>query len=123
MPPAHPSAAPTTTTLARVPGAIRSRFTTHGAKTSIVTLTLTGLTAPKTTVTVTCKGKGCRFRSLEAGPGKSHTVDLRKLLGRAPLKAGQTLTVKVSAAGYLARSATFTIRRGELPKGGTLGPG
>jgi hypothetical protein len=46
---------------------------------------------------------------------------MHKLLKRA-LKAGQTLTIKVSAPGYRAKAATFTIRRGKPPKGGTFGP-
>jgi hypothetical protein len=104
------------------PGGMHSEFSTHRAKTTIVALKLTGLTAPKTSVTVTCKGKGCTFKSLKAKPGKSHALDLRKLLPKAPLKAGQTLTVKISAPGYAAKAATFTIRRGKRPKGGAFVP-
>jgi len=106
--------------LTPVPGALRYRFATHGARTTIVTLSLNSLTAPRTTVTVACKGDGCRFKSLKATPGSAHTVDLRKLLGTTPLRSGQILTVKVSAPGYLAKAATFTLRRGSQPKGGVF---
>jgi hypothetical protein len=109
-----------TAPLARVPGRLSSKFSTAGAKTTIVTLKLTGLTAPRTTVTVTCKGKGCPFTTRRATAGKSHTVDVRALLKKAPLKAGQKLTIKLSAPGHRAAAATFTFRRGRRPAGGTL---
>jgi hypothetical protein len=106
--------------LARVPGRLRSKFSTSGARTTVVALQLTGLTAPKTTATVTCKGRGCPFTTRRATAGSSHAVDVRKLLKKAPLKAGQTLTIRISAPGYRAATATFTIRRGKRPSGGTL---
>jgi hypothetical protein len=116
---------PGTTVPAAVPrvlGTLYYKFATRGAKTTIVTLKLTGLTAPKTSVTVTCKGKGCRFSSLKAKLGNTRTLDVRKLLRHAALKAGQVLTVKLSAPGYRAKAATFTVRRGKAPKGGAFGP-
>jgi hypothetical protein len=83
-------------------------------------LKLSGLTAPRTSVTVTCKARGCKFKSRTAKLGKSHTLDVRRLLKKAPLKAGQTLIVKVGAPGYHAKAVKFTMRPGKLPKGGAF---
>jgi hypothetical protein len=48
-------------------------------------------------------------------------VDVRRLLGRTPrLQADQVLTIRLSAAGHLSRVATLTMRRGKLPRGGSL---
>jgi hypothetical protein len=48
--------------------------------------------------------------------GADPCADLRK-----PLKAGQTLNIKISAPGFRATAARFTMRRGKLPKGGAFG--
>lgn len=101
------------------PGGIRYKFSTLGAKTTVIVLKLKELTAAGTKVTVSCKGKGCRFKSKKVKV-RSHGADVRKALGRKPFKAGQRLTIKVSAPGYESKAATFTMRRGKLPKGGAF---
>jgi hypothetical protein len=106
-------------TVPTVPAGMRYRFATLGGTTTIVVLKLSKL-VQGTKVTVTCRGKGCKFKSRKGKPSKSGALNVRKLLRNPPFKAGSKLTIRIAAPGYKTKVATFTMRRGKLPKGGAF---
>jgi hypothetical protein len=102
-----------------IPAGMSYKFANLGAKTTIAVLKLKAL-LPATRVTVTCKGPRCKFKSRKGKPSKSGTLDVRKLVRKAPFTAGDKLTIRLAAPGYVTKVITFTMRRGNLPKGGAV---
>jgi hypothetical protein len=72
------------------------------------------------TVTVTCKGRGCPFRSKKiknAKVRKGGFNAIGKIGRRTTFKPKQTLTVKLTGKGYNARFAVFKLKKGKVPSG------
>jgi hypothetical protein len=77
------------------------------------------------TVTVTCKGRGCKTKSERrlaqsskttgSGKPKSGAVVLAFPRFQRRLKAGAVLQIRVSATGEIGKYTSFRIRRGKLP--------
>jgi Divergent InlB B-repeat domain/Putative metal-binding motif len=66
-------------------------------------------------VVVTCKGKGCTFKSRKVKV-KRGKANLSRLLGRMKLGKKAKLTVTVSAPGYASRIFRLTMRPPKAPK-------
>lgn len=75
--------------------------------------TLTGIRAShlpaRARVALTCKGKGCPFRTRWATRGKL------KRLAHHSFRPGDTLTIRISARGDKPERARLKIRRGKVP--------
>ena len=69
---------------------------------------------------VRCRGSHCPISVASVTAPRSGTVGVRRMLGRASLRAGQVVTIRVCARGFVTRVARLTIRRGRPPKGGAL---
>lgn len=89
-------------------------FKAAGKRTRIVRLVLSKI-AVGATVKVTCKGRGCPVRSKTVRPSKG-TVNVRALLRRKPLRAGNVLTLSITQPGHVAKVVSFKARRGRSPK-------
>jgi hypothetical protein len=87
-----------------------------GSKTWARTLRLRAMT-PGTTVTLTCKGRGCPFKTRKARPSSEGAVDAKRLLKKRKLSAGAVLTIRVTAPGAVTKVITFKMRRNKLPTG------
>jgi hypothetical protein len=67
-------------------------------------------------VDVTCRGKGCPYKSKRYKPRKNGRVDLAKDFRRAQLRSGAVLTVRATAANGAVKLMRFTMRAGnKLP--------
>jgi hypothetical protein len=95
------------------PARLSAKWRVKGRRTTVRRLRLGGLVAGAR-VELRCKGKGCpvKRRAAKAAAGR---VDLRRLLKRKPLRAGQRLTVTVTAPGHLPRTITLKVRKGKKP--------
>ena len=71
---------------------------------------------PGTTVTVTCKGRGCPFKSERATATRAGTLTLTKLFKRRWLPAGTEIVVSVSRPDAITPVATYTTRVMKVPK-------
>jgi hypothetical protein len=71
------------------------------------------------TVTVACSGKHCPFKAKTfKRKASSSTLDVKKALGsKRVFKAGQTIDVRVAAAGFNTKVLRFTLKRGKVPTG------
>jgi hypothetical protein len=87
-----------------------------GSKTWARTLLLRAMTAG-TTVTLTCKGGGCPFKTRTARPSSKGAVDAKRLLKKRKLSAGAVLTIRVAAPGAVTKVITFKMRRNKPPIG------
>lgn len=88
-----------------------------GSKSTAVGFILKGLKRGWT-VTMSCKGKGCSFKSkkIKNKKVKKGQFNALKKLGKAKsYKAGQTLTVKFTARGYNTKYSIFKFKSGKLP--------
>ena len=77
-------------------------------------LKLTKLAAGST-VAVSCAGKGCPLKRRTVRSPNGGTVDVRRLLKGRALRAGDRLTLRISAPGDTARQIVITVRRGKRP--------
>ena len=68
-------------------------------------------------VRIACTGARCPVRSKTATKASGGSVDLVRALGRkTAFRAGQTLTVRISAAGYRDAIVRFALKRGRRPR-------
>ena len=71
------------------------------------------------TVTITCSGKKCPFKSRTAKRGKSSTLNVVKaktFKGRLHFRAKQTIEIRVAAPGMNAKVLRFKLKSGKTPK-------
>jgi hypothetical protein len=91
-------------------------FAFNGPITRFTRLKVTG--APREgTIRATCRGGGCRFRSLSFRRKKS--VNLTKRV-RGPLRSGARIELRVLAPGLSGFVRRLTVRSGRAPKVQTL---
>ena len=105
-----------TTTVAppRLAAKVSLRTRRHGARRVVTRLRLTRL--PKgTTVNVSCKGRGCPFRSRRARARRS-SIDLAKLLRHRALRPGVVLTLRLTAHGHEAQVLRIAFRQRKAPR-------
>jgi hypothetical protein len=76
--------------------------------------------APGSVVKVSCKGRGCPFKSKQGKPSAKGVVDVKKLLKGRKLKTGNMFEVRISAPGTITKVITFRMRKGKLPTGGKV---
>jgi hypothetical protein len=69
-------------------------------------------------VRVTCRGRGCPFRSLRLQPSAKGGVNLAPLFRRRTLQAGATLEVRVTAPGMVGKVVRLKFRARKAPSGG-----
>jgi Putative metal-binding motif len=70
----------------------------------------------KARVTVACQGPRCPFKT-RALKVKGKSLNLREALkGKLTFRAGQKVTVTISAPGMVAKVLRYTIRAGKLPR-------
>jgi hypothetical protein len=69
------------------------------------------------TVTVTCRGKGCPFKSRKL-QGNGKTLDLKGLFNGRKLKRGAKVKIVVAAPGTTAKIVSFKVRHDKTPSGG-----
>ena len=69
---------------------------------------------------VACKGDGCPKRAKTFKAARSaRPLDVRSALGRARLKPGAVVTVKVTKADTLTKVVRYTVRALKIPKAAT----
>jgi large repetitive protein len=90
--------------------------TSYGAQIKLLTVQA----PPASTVTVTCKGHGCKTKSesrvaTAASKGKSGTLMIAFPRFERALRVGAVLQIRVSKAGEIGKYTSFTIRRHKLP--------
>jgi hypothetical protein len=91
---------------------------------NITAITLTASNVPAgATITMTCKGKPkCKFKSKTIKAKSAGKIDLMKALGRKNkrFRAGQSLDVRITLAGWIGKDIVFKFKKGKIPKGATL---
>jgi hypothetical protein len=86
-----------------------------GAATEIVGLVLVDLDGGER-VTITCKGKGCKFKSRNRRAGRrADSLILDKDVRGQRLRSGASLAVAITRADRVRKTVTFTMRRGRAP--------
>lgn len=97
---------------------LRARVTVtarnSGASTRIRTLRVTRLAGGES-VKVTCKGRGCKFKS-RTRKAKRGTLKLDSLFAGRSLRNGARVVVRVTKANMVGTSVAITARRGAKPK-------
>jgi hypothetical protein len=94
-------------------------WTWDHARSRLHRIRLTGL--PKgAKLTITCRGRGCPRRRLEASGRSLKRLQASSLSGRV-YRAGDRVFITVTAPGYEAERAEFVIRYGALPTVRRLG--
>jgi hypothetical protein len=93
-------------------------WSVQGSSVKVVTFNLKGL-KKGWKVTVSCKGKGCPFKSqkLTNKKIKKGNFNALKKLKSRNFKAGQTLTVKFTAPKFNTKFSIFKLKKGKLPVG------
>jgi Ca2+-binding RTX toxin-like protein len=94
-----------------VPHHVTHRWDLAGTWSRVVQLKITQLPAGAK-LTVTCKGRGCAFKSSTTTKG-----DLTKLFKRRKLSKGAVVSIKIEAPGYKSVTVRFTVQgKKKLPK-------
>jgi hypothetical protein len=100
-----------------VEATIRFSFHLTGSRTQITTLNLAKVTG-KSKLKVTCKGKGCPFKSkkvkLKKGRAKLSRI-FKKHRRRAKLRRGTRIRISLTRKGYISKVYSFKMRRRALP--------
>jgi Putative metal-binding motif len=87
-------------------------FATH----TVVTKLAVNKPPARTTIRITCKGRGCPHkRTVKVKKGKRQ-VKLTKFVGKAKLKPGARLEVRVTRSATVGRVRRITVRSGKLPR-------
>ena len=68
------------------------------------------------TVTVTCKGRGCPFKSRTFAASRTGTATATKTFARKRLRPGVVLEVRITKPGAIGRVLTYKLVRGKVPK-------
>jgi hypothetical protein len=113
VPRAVPPAKPRTVT-SRVP----FTWSFKGSRFRIAQMLVRNLPAGGT-VTITCSGKKCPFKSRTAKRGKSSTLNVvraKTFKGRLHFRAKQTVEIRVAAPGMNAKVLRFKLKSGKTPK-------
>ena len=86
----------------------------YGKRTKVQTLTVSN--APVgSKVTISCKGKGCKFRTVSSTVTGS-TLKLAVKFKGKKLPARTVITVVVTKAGWISKTFKYTTRAGKFPK-------
>ena len=105
--------------LSVIPAKLERKWRVRGRRTILRRLRLTTL-PDDALATVRCKGRRCPVKKRSGRPDDAGVVDLRKLLRRRPLRAGQRITITVTAPGRVTRVIVLRPRKGKAPKGGAV---
>ena len=98
---------------------VRNAWTVYADGTRATKLAVSGLLRPGR-VQVACKGDGCPKRAKTFKAARSaRPLDVRSALGRARLKPGAVVTVKVTKADTLTKVVRYTVRALKIPKAAT----
>ena len=97
----------------RISAKVAARWRVHKGRTTVRKLRLTRV-ARGATVTVKCKGKGCPKgkRTLHAAGGG---VNLKPLFHK-PLRAGATISIRITAPGWIGQKVAYKVRKRGKPK-------
>jgi hypothetical protein len=94
---------------------IASGYVTLSGRTRFTALTVRDL-PPGSRVDVTCRGKGCPYKSKRYRPRRNGRVDLAQDFRRARLRSAAVLTVRATAPNGAVKLMRFTTRAGnKLP--------
>lgn len=101
---------------------ISTQFSTGRKSTRVRKLQLSLLPAGSS-VTVTCrsKAKGCPFSTRRASVSNAGIASVSKLFGRARLRPGAIVKVKLAAPGFADQTLSYTVRKSKPPKRSTTG--
>ena len=98
---------------------VRNAWAVYADGTRATKLAVSGLLRPGR-VQVACKGDGCPKRAKTFKAARSaRPLDVRSALGRARLKPGAVVTVKVTKADTLTKVVRYTVRALKIPKAAT----
>jgi hypothetical protein len=67
-------------------------------------------------VTITCRGKGCPFKSRSFSRDKRGRVVATKLFAKKKLRVGAVLQVRIAKPGAIGRVVTFTVKKKTVPR-------
>lgn len=109
----QPQAAPQPAPAPKLAVGVKARWKVHGTRFLLRSLKLSGLPAGWG-AQLLCKGRHCPFKSMQAGGSTDLARSLAKPQRR--LRAGQRLTVQLTAPGYKPETILFTLRKGKKPK-------
>jgi hypothetical protein len=102
--------------------AVTNSWSVSGSRITVLALKATKV--PKgATIRLTCSGKRCPLKkSKTIKVTKAGTVDLRKAMGKTAriFRAGQTLTIRITAPATVGKEVRFAFKRSKIPKGGVL---
>jgi Bacterial Ig domain len=93
---------------------LASKWSVKGGRTKIALLKLSGLPATAA-IKLTCKGKGCAFRS-RAVSSRARIADLTKLFKKKTLAAGSKVTITITSAGMRGEQITLATQKRGRPK-------
>jgi hypothetical protein len=92
-------------------------FNFHPAFTTIGQFVLNGVPS-QSTITVTCRGGGCPYRSHSVHVGKLRhpkSVDVLRAFRNRHLRPGTLIVVTITRPQYVAKYYSFKIRKGKGP--------
>jgi hypothetical protein len=109
---ARPSQA--TPSTATTNGNLTHDWAYKGSRTRVRSLRFDAISPANATVSVTCRGRACPFRSQAATP-RNGSVDLAGLFRGRQLRSGSNVEVVLKAPGTTGRMWSFTIRTDAIP--------
>lgn len=110
----------------RAQGIVRNFWLSGPSFTRVVTLDVVNISPADAVVAVTCRGRGCPFKSRRTElKGNAKPVRLTAIFKGRKLRVGTRIEIRITAAGAIGKYVSYTVRRSKVPRRRTacLSPG